>query len=227
MIQAILGVFYCLILNNFNTADIGVVVKNQDGNINRPTTPHDRVFSFTEMQLKTCSSMSNSYVRVKGYCGMVVFLWHSHLGRGILACGTELDVSKDVQKLSLYVNFKTVDKEPYFLAHINESNLKEKIEDVAPKYEFRSEIYMRWNIKSDNHITEMVQHQLMVQNFKCEFPSELQGLVDLYDGKGTSYQLKTVISDSSSNGRGRFQFGIRHNSDGKISVAYSMSCPLG
>ena len=118
-----------------------------------------------------------------------------------------------VNSNQLLFTFYNVEKQDYFISHVNIENIKDVVrillQDTSkPRF---SEIFLRWQFDSENHVKEMICSQYLIKTENCTFPNEQSSHVDLFSGSdrrqlktcsvmpnhGLKFDLKTCIGRSN------------------------------
>ena len=172
----------------FEGSDINYLILN-DG------TNADNAFKFVKdskllpIQTKT----TKTYVRGNSMhfndCSnytCIMLCWNVDAKRGVFLDGANVNSNQ------LKFTFKNVEKQDYFISHVNIGNMKDVVRTLlqyATKPRF-SEIFLRWQLDSDDNVKEMIGVKYLIKTENCTFPNEQNSHVDLFSGP-VRRQLKT------------------------------------
>ena len=111
--------------------------------------------------------------------------WNVDAQRGVFLDGAKVNSNE------LWFTFDNVEKQDYFISHVNIENIKDVVrillQDIKPRF---SEIFLRWQLDSADNVKEMVDIQYLIKTENCTFPNEQNSHVDLFSGP-VRRQLKT------------------------------------
>ncbi|AEP15399.1 hypothetical protein EOVG_00462 [Emiliania huxleyi virus 88] len=172
----------------FEGSDINYLILN-DG------TNADNAFKFVNdnMWLPIQTKTTKTYVQGNSmhFSGCsnytcIMLCWNVDENRGVFLDGAKVNSNQ------LTFTFKNVEKQDYFISHVNIGNMKDVVrtllQDMSkPRF---SEIFLRWQLDSDDHVKEMIGAQYLIKTENCTFPNEQNSHVDLFSNS-VRRQLKT------------------------------------
>ncbi|AEO98043.1 hypothetical protein EPVG_00433 [Emiliania huxleyi virus 201] len=164
-----------LILNDGTNADNAFKFVNDSMWLpiqTKTTRTYDRGNS---MQFSGCSNYT-----------CIMLCWNVDAQRGVFLDGAKVNSNH------LNFTFKNVEKQDYFISHVNIGNIKDVVgillhDTSKPRF---SEIFLRWQLDSADNVKEMVDIQYLIKTENCTFPNEQNSHVDLCSGP-VRRQLKT------------------------------------
>ena len=172
-----------LVLNDSTTADVAVK-RTCDS-------------KWLPLQLKTAADFilrqgkpsSMDFSACLGY-DFLILCWNVAADRGVLLDGTTID------KDHLYFTFANVVKRPYFVSLVDRSSIvKDILAQLAiPSLQRFSETSLRWHIKCEEHIKELIGSTFMMAKHGCTFVSAQNSRADMLDANGARRQLKSRTS---------------------------------
>ena len=171
----------------FEGSDINYLILN-DG------TNADNAFKFVNdnMWLPIQTKTTKTYIQGNSMhfndCSnytCIMLCWNVDAQRGVFLDGAKVNSNQ------LTFTFKNVEKQDYFISHVNIENIKDVVrillQDIKPRF---SEIFLRWQLDSDDNVKEMIGVKYLIKTENCTFPNEQSSHVDLFSGP-VRRQLKT------------------------------------
>ena len=164
-----------LILNDGTNADNAFKFVNDSMWLPIQTKTTKTYFKGNSMQFQGCSNYT-----------CIMLCWNVDAQRGVFLDGAK------VNSKHLWFTFKNVEKQDYFISHVNIGNIKDVMgillhDTSKPRF---SEIFLRWQLDSADHVKEMICAQYLRKTENCTFPNEQNSHVDLFSGS-VRRQLKT------------------------------------
>ncbi|AHA54728.1 hypothetical protein EhV145_00177 [Emiliania huxleyi virus 145] len=95
----------------------------------------------------------------------IMLCWNVDENRGVFLDGAKVNSNQ------LWFTFKNVEKQDYFISHVNIGNMKDVVrtllQDMSkPRF---SEIFLRWQLDSDDHVKEMIGAQYLIKRKIARF----------------------------------------------------------
>ena len=133
----------------------------------------------------------------------IMLCWNVDAQRGVFLDGEKVNSNQ------LTFTFKNVEKQDYFISHVNIGNIKDVVgillhDTSKPRF---SEIFLRWQLDSADNVKEMVGVQYLIKTENCTFPNEQNSHVDLFSGP-VRRQLKTCCGMPNQTG---LKFDLKTN----------------
>ena len=181
----------------FEGSDINYLILN-DG------TNADNAFKFVNdsmwlpIQTKTTKTYGRGNSMQFAHCSnytCIMLCWNVDAQRGVFLDGAKVNSNH------LDFTFKNVEKQDYFISHVNIGDIKDVVRillQYTPKLRY-SEIFLRWQIDSADHVKEMICAQYIIKTENCTFPNEQNSHVDLFSGP-VRRQLKTCCGMPNQTG---------------------------
>ena len=163
------------ILNDGTNADNAFKFVNDNMWLPIQTKTAKTYIQGNSMQFQGCSNYT-----------CIMLCWNVDAKRGVFLDGA------NVNSKNLWFTFDNVEKQDYFISHVNIGNIKDVVgillhDTSKPRF---SETYLRWQLDSANHVKEMIGAQYLIKTENCTFPNEQNSHVDLFSSS-VRRQLKT------------------------------------
>ncbi|CAZ69471.1 hypothetical protein [Emiliania huxleyi virus 99B1] len=116
----------------------------------------------------------------------IMLCWNVDAQRGVFLDGEKVNSNH------LTFTFDNVEKQDYFISHVNIGNIKDVVRTLLqdkskPRF---PEIFLRWQLDSEDQVKEMIGVKYIIKTENCTFPNEQNSHVDLCSGP-VRRQLKT------------------------------------
>ena len=167
-------------------------------------TNADNAFKFANdnmwlpIQTKTTKTYvqgnSMQFAQGSNYTCIMLF-WNVDAQRGVFLDGANVNSNHP------RFTFKNVEKQDYFISHVNIENIKDVVRILLQNTSKHrcSETFLRWQLDSADHVKEMIGSQYLIQTENCTFPNEQNSHVDLFSNS-VRRQLKTCRVRSNQTG---------------------------
>ena len=127
------------------------------------------------------------FYKCSGYENVLLLCWNVDEEKGVLLNGS------GITKPTLNFTFGTISRKTYFVSFVDNTTIVEQIRtqlgNALPRF---SETYLRWQLKSQTHIKEMIGNHYLINVLGFTFPTDQNSKVDLLDRDGVRHQLKTA-----------------------------------
>ena len=177
------GINY-LILNDGTNADNAFKFANDNMWLPIQTKTTKTYVQGNSMQFIGCSNYT-----------CIMLCWNVDAQRGVFLDGAKVNSNHP------RFTFKNVEKQDYFISHVNIENIKDVVRILLQNTSKHrcSETFLRWQLDSEDHVKEMIGTHYLIQTENCTFPNEQNSHVDLFSNS-VRRQLKTCRVQSNQTG---------------------------